>query len=289
MADATPKTTHPNVVDWRQFLTDFPPGSRASVEGVVETETTGRPRIVVPELQLHCDNCFTIRYCAGTVRGTGQFFPGLDPQRARDFILWYICQKCQTQVKSFAIRVLGDVSAPSYGTADTAKMGEWPAFSFVTPARLITLIGPDRDLFLQGRKAECQGLGIGAFSYYRRIIESQKDRLLSEVLRVARHTNAPANTIEKLERAIGETQFHKAMDMVKDAVPASLLLKGQNPFTLLHGALSRNLHAASDEECLNLARDIRIVLFELAENLGQALKDEAELSGAVSRLLNRSK
>jgi hypothetical protein len=190
-------------------------------------------------------------------------------------------------VKSYAIRVQGDESTlRSLPTADMAKLTEWPAFSFLTPSRVNSLIGPDRELFFKGRKAEADGLGVGAFAYYRRILEDQKARLLGEIIRVARKTNAPAEAIARLEAAQGETQFSKAVDMVKDAVPTSLLLKGHNPLTLLYAALSRNLHGASDEECLKVAHDIRIILFALADKLGQALKDEQELNDALSRLLN---
>jgi len=39
-----------------------------------------------------------------------------------------------------------------------------------------------------------------------------------------------------------------------------------------------------DEECLEIATSIRVVMAELAERMGQALKDEAELStGRFSR------
>jgi hypothetical protein len=74
------------------------------------------------------------------------------------------------------------------------------------------------------------------------------------------------------------------MDDVKDAIPQRLLIEGQNPLTLLHSALSKGLHTNSDETCLELATDIRVVLAELAELLGHALKDERELKEAVSRL-----
>lgn len=127
---------------------------------------------------------------------------------------------------------------------------------------------------------------MGAFAYYRRSVEGQKNRLLDEIIRVARRTNAPSEAISRLEAAKKETQFSKAVDMVKGAVPQSLLIKSHNPLTLLHSALSRNLHGASDEECLKVAHDIRVVLFELADRLGQALKDEQELNDALSRLLN---
>jgi len=35
------------------------------------------------------------------------------------------------------------------------------------------------------RQAEALGLGIGAFGYYRRVLENQKDRLFDEILKVS--------------------------------------------------------------------------------------------------------
>jgi hypothetical protein len=60
-----------------------------------------------------------------------------------------------------------------------------------------------------------------------------------------------------------------------------------NPLSLLHTALSEGLHEQHDDVCLELAASIRLVLTELAERMSQVLKDEAELSGAVNKLLNR--
>ena len=93
-----------------------------------------------------------------------------------------------------------------------------------------------------------------------------------------------------MERAKDEPEFKRAVDSVKDAIPETLLIKGHNPLILLHGALSVHLHEKSDAECLALAQDIRIVLAELAEKISTALRDNAELNNALSRLMNpRSK
>jgi len=83
-------------------------------------------------------------------------------------------------------------------------------------------------------------------------------------------------------------QFSKAIDQVKSAIPQVLLIDGQhNPLTLLHTALSEGLHDHSDEECLEIAQDIRLVLTELAERASTALREEAELEKSVARLLGR--
>ncbi|MBI5388586.1 MAG: hypothetical protein HZA90_28320 [Verrucomicrobia bacterium] len=150
---------------------------------------------------------------------------------------------------------------------------------------MIKLIGPDRETFLKGRRCENQGLGIGAFVYYRRVVENQKNRIIEEILKVAEKLDVSPNIITALKAAKNETQFSKALASVKDAMPQALLINGHNPLTLLHSALSDGLHDQTDEHCLEIASSVRVVLGELSERLAQALKDEAELNNALSKLM----
>ena len=85
--------------------------------------------------------------------------------------------------------------------------------------------------------------------------------------------------------AARETKFSKAVDMMKDAIPPKLLiLDGENPLTLLYKPLSVQLHDLTDEECLQQAADIRLVLTALLENIADVTKNQAELKGAADRL-----
>ncbi|MGV3572852.1 MAG: hypothetical protein ACO1PB_19840 [Ramlibacter sp.] len=168
------------------------------------------------------------------------------------------------------------------------KLGESPAFGPPTPARTISLVGPDREQFLQGRRCENQGLGVGAFVYYRRVVEGQKNRIFDEIIRVSKHLESAPELVAELEAAKKEVQFTKAVDAIKHALPQSLWVNGYNPLTLLHSALSAGVHELSDGECLELARSVRVVLIEFSERLAQAMKDEAELNEAVKKLAGRN-
>lgn len=196
--------------------------------------------------------------------------------------LSYLCRNCTTFSKRFAVAVKLEETGSG---GDILKIGELPPFGPPVPSKVINLIGPNRELFLMGRRAENQGMGIGAFSYYRRVIESQKNRIFDEIIKVLRNISGSDEIIKAITTAKAETQFTRAVDSVKYALPESLLIKGHNPLTLLYSALSKGLHAKTDEECLELATSIRVVLSELAERIGQLLKDEKELNEAVSRLL----
>jgi hypothetical protein len=199
----------------------------------------------------------------------------------KNVFLVYICSNCRKSLKTFAL----SVKRHDAQSGVAQKYGENPSYGPPTPSRLIKIIGEDRDIFLKGRRCENQGLGVGAFAYYRRVVENQKSRILSNIAEVSRKVSAPAASTAALEAAMAETQFSKAISMIKDAIPQSLLISGHNPLTLLHTALSDGLHAQSDEHCLELAQSIRVVLAELSERIASALKDEAELRTAVSRLI----
>ena len=276
-------------LDWRQFLTDQPVGKRMRVAGAACDSPHDIYQIIVsvPDIQLHCDEvCRDLSFFKGSVKRTEKVFAGIGEStgpRSRtpcDTILWYSCEKCGKSAKSYVVRF--------WSTDDVQKLAEWPPFAPRTPPKVMSLVGPDRELFLKGRRAEIEGLGIAAYAYYRRIIEDQKNRLLDEIIRVARHLGRPAEVIRKLETAKSETQFSKAVESVKEVIPEVLRIRTHNPLTLLHSALSEGLHSTSDEACLKLAGDIRVILAEFAERLTEAMKDQQELNDAVSRLVNRT-
>jgi hypothetical protein len=131
--------------------------------------------------------------------------------------------------------------------------------------------------------------GIGAFAYYRRVVENRTGRIIEEIGRVLKQLGAKPEVLQLFVDAAKETQFSKAVDMVKDAIPDVLRIDGHNPLTLLHKALSEGIHEEGDTECLEYAHEIRLILTEVAERSAQVLKEEAELKGAVSKLMTRKK
>ena len=95
--------------------------------------------------------------------------------------------------------------------------------------------------------------------------------------------------IENLEAAKKETQFSKAVDIIKDTIPESLKIKTHNPLTLIHQALSEGIHNDTDEGCLSSAKQIRVFLTKFSERLAEVLKEDAELNEAIKTLTKKSK
>lgn len=270
-------------IPFSEFLESIPPSTLTDIASL--TETSRRPggyetyTLLTPEIQLHCpdDACNGTRFFRCHSSG-----PDVKDESFKFLYLSYICSNCRKTEKTFSLAARRDKNANS---GKCYKFGELPVYGPPTPARLIKLIGPDRETFLKGRRCENQGLGIGAFVYYRRVVENQKNRILDEIIKVAERLNVPAGVLSALAGAKKEDQFSRALSSVKDAMPQALLINGHNPLTLLHSALSDGLHVQTDEHCLEIASSVRVVLGELSERLAQALKDEAELNNALSKLM----
>lgn len=282
---APESVTEPEQQTFAEFLESSPPNQLILISDLMTPKRLGNLNtayyLKTPEIQLHCSNetCNGVRFFRCILGSNVQ----LSFNESKDIFFKYKCANCQKSIKTFSVTATR-TEEDEFGSL--YKFGETPIFGPPTPARLLKLIGPDRDVFLKGRRCENQGLGVGAFVYYRRVVESQKNRILKEIIKVLVRLGASKENITLLDAAITETQFTKALEIAKPAIPESLLVNGHNPLKLLHSALSDGIHNMSDEDCLGYAASVRIVLGELSERLSQALKDEAELTHAISRLLS---
>lgn len=274
-----------NAMTFAEFLESKPPGATVTISDLLTRDARRGTALLVstPPLHLHCSSpsCSGLRYFRFT-DGDRQ----LEADDKLDTFLTFTCSNCRKAEKRFAVSIFANID--SFPAGKCYKHGEMPPFGPVTPPRLLKLLDSShRDLFMKGRRCEAQGLGIGAFVYYRRVVEDQREQIIGEILRVAETVGAPQPMVDLLREAKSEKQFSKSLNMIKDAIPESLRIQGHNPLTLLHDNLSNGLHSRSDAECLEVASAVRIVLAELADRIRIALKDEAELTSALSKLLNK--
>jgi hypothetical protein len=267
-------------ISFVEFLETIPQNQRRQIEDLLHSYSASYGmdfRLNTSEILLHCDhdNCQGPRY----------YRPARDIDLNRNEVssmfVYYKCSNCAENVKVYALHCSTDKEGNS---GICIKLGEIPSFGPPTPPKLQKLIQPDRELFMKGRQCETHGLGVGAFTYYRRVVEDQKDRILNEIIKVAKQIGGMPDVIVDLQTAKKEIQFTKAIGDMKHGIPESLMIEGQNPLLLLHRALSEGIHSHTDEECLDMATNIRIVLTELSERLGIALKDDQKLKTAVKSL-----
>ncbi len=273
-------------MEFKQFLEAVPPGKDEAVDGVwVEIRDRHGPMPVLNRVRpaFYCVTCQGER--VHSLEDSSCVQPTYADMSVTTAV--FVCSNCQVHRK--VIPFLG----PKYATKEPGvklrKVGEYPPHGGETPSRVLTLLRPHHDLFTKGRRAENQGMGIGAFAYYRQVVEKSKDRLIDEIARVAHKLGADSSVLATFAQARAERQFVKAVGFIKDAIPPSLFIGSQNPLLLLHDALSRDIHSGTDESTLEVASAIRTVLVGLSARMGAALDDEAEMEAAVKSLLARQK
>ena len=235
-----------------------------------------------PEIEIECPICKGKRFFskADYLSETNN----LDVSKSLGLV--YTCKNCNEAQKIFTLKFceLDEDINSEFLPGKILKIGEYPPFGDSIPAKVITLVGKERDFFLKGRRCENQSLGIGAYAYYRRIVENQKNKLIDEIIKVCIKLGGQEELINDLENAKREIQFSTAIDSIKKELPSSLFIEEKNPLKLLHKAVSKGIHEMTDEECLKYAESIRVILFALTERINAILKDSKEIHDAISIL-----
>lgn len=266
-----------------ELLKSTPPGGPFAVADFTFTDSNDQWTLNQPAIQMYCysESCMGYRFF--DLSSSNHIHPATTVQY---IFMTYKCRNCRRSPKTFALRAMSvDPSSPSV----VIKMGEFPFFGSQLSPKLLTFLGADRDLFIQGQRAENSGFGFGAFSYYKKAVENQKSNLIREISKIAKQMGATEEAIHKFNQAENEAHFGQATAEIRNLIPQSLLIHGQNPLNLLHSALSEGVNAQNDADCLEVATSIRVILTELTERLSSALHDNGELSSAVNRLLNSQK
>lgn len=174
----------------------------------------------------------------------------------------YTCNACKEQCIGFLVRIADDLS-------HVTKAGQYPPWSIKVEGEFADMLGNYVEIYQKGLICESQGYGIGAFAYYRRIVELIIDRLLEAIVECIEESDLSVyhDALNEAKRSI---VAQEKIALVKDLLPASLRPDGMNPLTLLHDILSRGIHADDDSECLENAGSIRSVLVFLVGQIQQA-------------------
>jgi hypothetical protein len=266
--------------EWKEFLESTPAYVEARFQNLIHDMTPSASTTAwgfpAPRIQLYCEVDDGVRWFDCGVESVKYF--------GNQFLV-YTCRDCGRWVKTFALILLPDVKANPI-LLRAMKLGEHPPFGSHLSKRLADLLSKtDLELYRKGLRTEREGHGIGAAAYFRRVVENQWKALVKKLRDAAEKLGTPAAKLKVFDEALKQQQFSTAVDMLKDAIPAKLLiLDGRNPLTLLYKPLSVQIHDLSDEECLQQAADIRVVLNETFDNISRVLSDDETLKAAVTRL-----
>lgn len=182
----TPTTASPDDahITFKHFLETVHPSVAKTISDVwhVKRYRSGgtQTQIALPDLRLHCPHCEGERWFRSNEEH------GVEkPQSVYVMFVNYRCGDCRRSEKSFSLRI---TIKEAMGEGVAYKYGELPPFGVPVPNKVLRLFGEDRVNFIKGRQCENQGLGIGAFAYYRRVVENHKNESLTKSSRFVRRS-----------------------------------------------------------------------------------------------------
>ena len=137
----------------------------------------------------------------------------------------YLCRGCGSFKRYFFIEI-GDDSKW------VQKVGQFPPWDISMDKQIRSLLNKNQiDIYQKGLINESQSYGIGAFAYYRRIVEDIIDELLNEISVMIDEKNK--EEYDNALKAIRES--HSGEDKIKavyDLLPPRLTPNGNNPLKI---------------------------------------------------------
>ncbi len=166
------------------------------------------------------------------------------------------------------------------------KVGQDPPWDISVDPTLENFLGDRTGFYKKGLICESQSYGIGAFSYYRRIVEEIIDDLLDSIADFIGDDDREGY-LQALKKAKKTHITQHKIDLVKDLLPPILRPSNMNPLSILHTVLSKGVHQDSDESCLELAEQIRKSLEFLVTHIATTQTARTKYSDGMRRLLQR--
>ena len=155
------------------------------------------------------------------------------------------------------------------------------------PQALERSLGPTKEFYSKALISYSQGYGIGAVSYFRRVVEEKTNELIDILADLAAQRGISPEDVEKIRLAKNEKTYSTKLETAALVVPLSLRPGGHNPLALLHDLLSKGLHARGEEECIGIAREIRQAFEYVFVNLRAQIETDAQFVRDIHKLLDK--
>jgi hypothetical protein len=232
-----------------------------------------------PAINMHCRDCKSVQ----TFNMTNEYWKPFGytnvPLEDSKIQMKYLCESCKSFERHFDVFVSPELDY-------VYKYGQYPKWEIKIDNRLKEILVEHTETYKKGLICESQGYGIGAFAYYRRITEEIIEQLLDSVTDLIEPKHLPQYQ-EALEKTKRTTVTSDKIELVKDLLPESLRPNGMNPLSILHGELSKGIHNETDEECLEIASNIRKVLTYLVKRITESKKDANEFTEGMKSFLHK--
>lgn len=208
------------------------------------------------------------------------------------FRLRYLCAGCGKRLLLFFVE-FGQTTIKNGKEEKIShwirKIGQNPPWEIDIDKKLESVLGSNSDFYKKGLVSESQNYGIGAYAYYRRIVEDIIDTLLVSISDLIDNQREKEKYTKALDKTKEAKNAEQKIELIKDLLPPSLRPDDINPLDVIYASLSEGLHGKTDEECLELADSIRKSLVFLVNQLLSQKETKKEFTESMRKLLDKKK
>ncbi len=243
-------------------------------------------KLKYPSLNMFCSTCnskqtFSHNLSYGKIirpyMGVTKTQNAKTPIAGETILIEYICAGCKNFKRYFMIYISKNLD---YVT----KSGQFPEFDIDADKNTKKMLGKNINLFNRGRICEVHGYGIGAFIYYRRIIEVLIDDLIEKIWNL--YTEKDKERYKDEFKKIKESKIaEEKINIAKNILPDSLYREGYNPLKTIYDVLSKGIHNKDDKECLIDAEIIREILIPLINQVITTDESQKQIKDGIKKLL----
>lgn len=246
-----------------------------------------------PAINMECPVCKSIQ----TFNMINEYYDSSELKKSTNspvfitFQLNYFCSCCKLFHYEFFIdfgvtKKIDKNKSEVWSNGWVRKIGQKPEWSIEIDTQVKKFLNDENtNLFKKGLICESQSYGIGAYSYYRRIVESIISDLLKEIEDLIPDGEEKEQYLAAIEKTKKEIVAANKISLVKDLIPKILLIDDVNPLAVLYGSVSDGLHNRTDEECLTLAETIRECLSFLITQIYSNKNSKKQFTDRMKTLL----
>ncbi|MDE2078993.1 MAG: hypothetical protein KGI73_01255 [Patescibacteria group bacterium] len=274
----------------KKFLEEYPLYKKFTFEPRQHWQRFEIEQLPTPTINLNCKQCESTQ--TYNVNENTKYTQPFGVADDKIFRLQYVCTGCHSNIREFILRfqegsVFDEGKREHIYHLQMEKVGQYPAWSIEMDEELENLLGEHANFYKSGLICESQGYGIGAFAYYRRIVEEVIDELLTSIEDLLTDPEEKSEYAAALQKVKQTTVTQEKIELVKDLLPDSLRPDGINPLAALHSALSEGLHAEDEKTCLEYAGAVRDALVFLVNRLVRTKSENKSFSASMRKILNK--
>ena len=166
------------------------------------------------------------------------------------------------------------------------KVGQNPPWSIEIESDLKKYLGQNETFYKKGLICLSQSFGLGACSYFRRVVENEINPLLNLLIKKKKDEGDSNENIEEYQKIKDGKSFTDKTKLAYEITPESLIIDGVNPFKELHDLLSQGIHSKTEDECIKIALKTKEIIEFIVVELNRAKNNREKFKQNIKDITN---